>query len=199
MQPRAGAGGGGSRQQAGTLRQGSQRPRPDTARRPAARPAPARSWADPGRLRTTAKPAPTRPQPARPDPAAGPGRAGGATLPRMPFALLVLALLGGGLICLLVINTTLGAASFRVTQLQNAGNNLSQQEQTLQRQIASEQSPGQIERRAYQLGMRQPVQENFLDLATHRYYQPSGLPGGTGQNQAGTATPPPTARSRSGR
>ncbi len=32
----------------------------------------------------------------------------------MPFVLLVLVLLGGGLICLLVINTTLGATSFRV-------------------------------------------------------------------------------------
>ncbi len=48
------------------------------------------------------------------------GRAGYATgtvaLPRMPFVLLVLVLLGGGLICLLVINTTLGATSFRISQ-----------------------------------------------------------------------------------
>jgi hypothetical protein len=106
----------------------------------------------------------------------------------MPFALLVLALLGGGLICLLVINTTLGAASFRITKLQSKADNLSQQEQTLQRQISGERSPAQIEQRAYQLGMRQPVQQNFLDLPANRYYQLSGVAGGSSQTGAATAT-----------
>jgi len=101
-------------------------------------------------------------------------------LPRTRFVLLLLGLLGGGLICLLVINTTLGAASFRVSQLQNTDATLSQQEQSLQQQVASEQTPAQIENRAYQLGMRPQAQLNFLDLHTHRYYQVSGQAGAIG-------------------
>jgi hypothetical protein len=89
----------------------------------------------------------------------------------MSFALLVLGLLGGALVCLLVINTTLGATTFRISQLQNTGANLMQEEQNLQRQIASEEAPAEIANRAYRLGMRPESQINFLDLATHRYYQ----------------------------
>ncbi len=96
---------------------------------------------------------------------------GAVSLPRMPFVLLVLALLGGGLICLLVINTTLGATSFRITQLQSTNASLSQQHQALQQAIANEGAPGQIARRAYALGMRWQSQLNFLNSATGRIYQ----------------------------
>jgi hypothetical protein len=92
------------------------------------------------------------------------------SLPRMPFVLLVLALLGGGLICLLVINTTLGATSFRITQLQSTNASLSVQHQTLQNAIANEEAPGQIARRAYALGMRWQSQLNFLNPVTGRIY-----------------------------
>jgi hypothetical protein len=95
----------------------------------------------------------------------------------MPFVLLVLALLGGGLICLLVINTTLGATSFRISQLQSTSTTLATQEQTLQQQIAAEESPAQIARRAYQLGMRTEGDGNILDLRTHRVYKLPGQPG----------------------
>ncbi len=92
----------------------------------------------------------------------------------MPFVLLVLVLLGGGLICLLVINTTLGATSFRISQLQRTGTTLATQEQALQQQIAAAQSPAQIAQRAYQLGMRAQDNGNILDLRTGRFYK---LPG----------------------
>jgi hypothetical protein len=91
--------------------------------------------------------------------------------------MLILALLGGGLVCLLIINTTLGAASFKISQLQSTGVALAQQEQSLQRQIADEKSPEQIQQRAYQLGMRQPDQMNFVDLRTHRACRLSGKAG----------------------
>ncbi len=100
----------------------------------------------------------------------GKGR-GAVGLPRMPFVLLVLGLLGGGLICLLVINTTLGAASFRIAQLQDTNNSLSEQQQTLQLQIATDESQAEIARRAYDLGMRSQSQLSFLDLASGRIYQ----------------------------
>jgi hypothetical protein len=86
----------------------------------------------------------------------------------MPFVLLVLVLLGGGLICLLVINTTLGAASFRISQLQKTGTSLSTQEQTLQEQVAEERAPAEIARLAYQLGMRVQATTHILDLRTHQ-------------------------------
>jgi hypothetical protein len=99
----------------------------------------------------------------------------------MPFVLLVLVLLGGGLVCLLVINTTLGATSFRISQLQSTSNTLATQEQALQQQIAAADSPAQIARRAYALGMRVQTGGNILDLGTHRVYR---LPG-----QRGVITP----------
>ncbi len=89
----------------------------------------------------------------------------------MPFVLLVLALLGGSLICLLVINTTLGASSFRITELQGTNASLSQQHQALQQLIANEEAPGQIARRAYALGMRWQSQLNYIDPVTGRIYR----------------------------
>jgi cell division protein FtsB len=92
--------------------------------------------------------------------------------------LLVLGLLGGGLVCLLVINTTLAAASFQITNLQQGNATLSQQEQALQQQIAKEQAPGTIARRAYQLGMRQQQHLTFLNARTgHVYRAPTTMPG----------------------
>jgi hypothetical protein len=132
----------------------------------------------------TASPARLRPETAAPvtaGTAAAPVWTRSATLPRRPFAMLILALLGGGLVCLLIINTTLGAASFKISQLQDNGTALAQQEQSLQRQIADEKSPAQIERRAHQLGMRQPDQLNFVDLRTHRVCRLSGQAGAPGQ------------------
>jgi hypothetical protein len=103
----------------------------------------------------------------------------------MPFVLLVLGLLGGGLICLLVINTTLGATSFRISQLQASGAGLATQEETLQQQIASERSPAQIAKMAYALGMRAEATTSILDLGTHRIYRLPGQTGATGAITAG--------------
>jgi hypothetical protein len=95
----------------------------------------------------------------------------------MPFVLLVLVLLGGGLICLLVINTTLGATSFRISQLQSTNATLATQEQALQQRIATEKSPAQIAQLAYQLGMRVQANGNILDLGTHQLFKLPNQPG----------------------
>jgi hypothetical protein len=94
-----------------------------------------------------------------------------AHLPRMPFILLVLGLLGGGLICLLVINTTLGASSFEIDKLQQTVNSQSLQAQLLEQQIAAEEAPAQIAREACRLGMLPQQRLEFLDLRTHRVYR----------------------------
>ena len=99
----------------------------------------------------------------------------------------MLALLGGGLICLLVVNTSLGATSFRISQLQTDNANLSVQEQTLLGRVAKERSPQGVEERAYQLGMRTPQNSDILDLRTHKFARVPGHAGAQGQDS--TATP----------
>ena len=87
-------------------------------------------------------------------------------------------MLGGGLVCLLVINTTLAAASFRINALQRGNAALTQQEQTLQQQVSTEESPSSLERRALRLGLRTQPLLNVLNLRTgHVYRQPATLPG----------------------
>jgi hypothetical protein len=98
-------------------------------------------------------------------------------VPRVPFVLLVLALLGGSLVCLLVINTTLGAASFRISQLQKKSASLSTQEQNLRQHVAAEGAPAAIAQRAYALGMRAQTGTTILDLRTG---QIDRLPGQAG-------------------
>jgi hypothetical protein len=102
------------------------------------------------------------------DAAAGARRHASRT--RTPFILLVLALLGGGLVCLLVINTTLAAASFQISNLQRENTEATQRVQELQQQVAADQSAGAIQRRALQLGMRAQPALNFVDLRTGRRY-----------------------------
>ena len=90
---------------------------------------------------------------------------------RTPFVLLVLGLLGSGLICLLVINTTLATGSFQITHLQQGNVTLSQRVQGLQQQVATEESPANIEKQALQLGMRQQQRLNFINVHTGRVYR----------------------------
>ncbi|MBV9857671.1 MAG: hypothetical protein JOY82_24635 [Streptosporangiaceae bacterium] len=93
-------------------------------------------------------------------------RSGPSAAQRMPFILLLFGLLGGALICALVISTTLAEGSFRITSLQSQNSALARQRQELQEQVASAQSAGVIEQRAYQLGMRPAGELRFLNLKT---------------------------------
>ncbi len=89
---------------------------------------------------------------------------------RTPFILLVLALLGCGLICLLVINTTLAAASFQISNLQRENTDAVQRAQELQQQVSTDASANSIEQRALRLGLRMQPTLNFIDLQTGRRY-----------------------------
>jgi hypothetical protein len=77
-------------------------------------------------------------------------------------------LLGGGLLCLLLINTILDTGSFQITRLQQDNVTLAQQTQALQAQIAAEESPSLLAKRARQLGMSEPGLFHFLDLTKGR-------------------------------
>jgi cell division protein FtsB len=82
---------------------------------------------------------------------------------RTPFVLLVVALLGGGLIGLLMLNSALSAGSFQLDDLQKDTKTLTDEEQALQRDIDSYSAPDALERRARELGMVPGGDPAFLD------------------------------------
>lgn len=136
----------------------------------------ARPAAAPPRVppRRTGRPRPARrpvghlaPAPAlAPDTAPRPAARAVPRTQQMPFFLLLCGLLGGALICALVISTTLAAGSFRITRLQQANSALARQRQVLQDQVAQARSAQVIEQRALQLGMRPVGRLQFLNLKT---------------------------------
>ena len=86
--------------------------------------------------------------------------------PRMPFILLLVGLLGGALVSLLVISTTLAQGSFRITSLQEQNAELARQTQTLTNQVAQAGNPAVIAREAQQLGLKPNPHLGFIDLKT---------------------------------
>jgi hypothetical protein len=86
--------------------------------------------------------------------------------PRAPFILLLVGLLGGALVCLLVISTTLAEGAYRITNLQQQDANLAKQEQLLTQQVAQASSPTQIAQEAEQFGMRPNPALQFINLKT---------------------------------
>ncbi len=84
----------------------------------------------------------------------------------MPFILLLVGLLGGALVSLLVISTTLAQGAFRITSLQEQNASLVRQEQTLTNEVAQAGNPAVIAREATRLGMRPNPHLGFIDLKT---------------------------------
>ena len=84
----------------------------------------------------------------------------------MPFILLLVGLLGGALVSLLVISTTLAQGAFRITSLQQQNASLARQEQTLTNEVAQAANPAVIAKQARQLGMRPNPRLGFIDLKT---------------------------------
>ncbi len=88
------------------------------------------------------------------------------------------ALLGGGLICLLVINTILATGSYQISSLQQAQAARAQQVQALKQQVAEDSAPSVIAKRARQLGMVEPPLTRFLNLNSGKIIrQPVSQPG----------------------
>jgi hypothetical protein len=94
------------------------------------------------------------------------------------FVFLVVALLGGGLLCLLLVNTILATGAFKITALQQGNVSLTQRVQVLQAKIAAEEAPSALAQRARALGMVAPPLVRYLDLKTGRIVsQPRHVPG----------------------
>ncbi|MGW6691676.1 hypothetical protein [Streptomyces sp. NPDC054961] len=72
---------------------------------------------------------------------------------RTPFVLLVVALLGGGLISLLLLNSALNQGSFQLSKLRKETTTLTDEEQALQRDVDGYSAPDALQRRAHELGL----------------------------------------------
>jgi hypothetical protein len=110
----------------------------------------------------TAVPARPGTRPAASRPAAGPR----ARSSRTPFILLLVGLLGGALVSLLVISTTLAQGAFRITSLQEQNANLAREQQTLTNEVAQAGNPAVIAQKAERLGMRPNPHLGFIDEKT---------------------------------
>ncbi|MEU3775276.1 hypothetical protein AB0F11_19065 [Streptomyces sp. NPDC032472] len=80
-------------------------------------------------------------------------RGGSGQAARTPFVLLVVALLAGGLISLLLLNSALNQGSFQLARLKKETTALTDEEQALQRDVDAYSQPDALQRRAQELGM----------------------------------------------
>jgi hypothetical protein len=85
---------------------------------------------------------------------------------RMPFILLLVGLLGGALVSLLVISTTLDEGSYDINNLTTQNNMLYKDVANLSNVVAQERNPAVIAQEAYNLGLRQQSDERFINPAT---------------------------------
>ncbi|MFJ4712264.1 septum formation initiator family protein [Streptomyces sp. NPDC088785] len=103
---------------------------------------------------------------------------GGSQAARTPFVLLVVLLLGGGLITLLMLNSSLNEGSFKLTKLRKQTTELTDDEQELQREVDSYSAPDALQRRARELGMVAGGDPAFLgpDGGVRGLPSPASLP-----------------------
>lgn len=106
--------------------------------------------------------------------------AGPSQAARTPFVLLVVLLLGGGLITLLILNSSLNEGSFQLSELKKETTELTDQEQELQRDVDAYAAPDALQRRARELGMVPGGDPAFLNPdGTVR-----GVPGAAAESSA---------------
>lgn len=83
---------------------------------------------------------------------------------RMPFVLLVSLVLLGGVVGLLLFNTSMQQASFAATSLEQRAGTLTARQQTLERELDVLRNPQHIAEQAQGMGMSVPPAPLFLDL-----------------------------------
>lgn len=105
---------------------------------------------------------------------AGTGRAA-----RTPFVVLIVVLLSGGLLTLLMLNSSLNEGSFELSKIKKQTTDLTDEEQALQREVSGYEDPGALERRAHGLGMVPGGDPAFIS------------PDGTVRGVPGTPAPAP--------
>lgn len=88
--------------------------------------------------------------------------------PKVPFVMLVSALLLAGVVGLLLFNTTMQQNSFAAADLQAHADELRSEEQALQAEIDELNDPQRIGQAANRLGMVMPICPRFLYTATNK-------------------------------
>ena len=84
----------------------------------------------------------------------------------VPFLVVVSMLAVGGIVGLLLFNTSMQQASFAATQLQSQADELQAQQQSLQLQLDQLRDPQTIALKAQRMGMVLPTSPAVLDLRT---------------------------------
>jgi hypothetical protein len=106
------------------------------------------------------------------------------------FAIVITALLGLGLVGMLVINTTLAQGAFVVTELQGDLKVAKEQEQALTEDIAALSGPVALEQAARALGMVPNASPAFVDVEAGSILgKPKATPGASGATVPRLATP----------
>ncbi|MET7284111.1 hypothetical protein ABZS29_38115 [Kribbella sp. NPDC005582] len=119
--------------------------------------------------------------------------------PRMPFVIFVVSLLAAGLIGLLLLNTELQRGTFGITKLNEQAGQLRDQQEQLEKEVRTLESPQNLADRALKMGMVPNPNPVFLRLSDG---QVLGVPkegkAGTGTAMFGPGTPegvkPPAAK-----
>ena len=86
--------------------------------------------------------------------------------PRVPFVTLVSLVLVGGIVGLLLFNTSMQQASFAASSLETQADTLAAREQTLRMELDELRNPQRVALEAQQMGMVIPAAPVFLDLET---------------------------------
>ncbi|MGC4805789.1 hypothetical protein [Micromonospora sp. DT233] len=111
------------------------------------------------------------------------------SVPRAPFAALILVLVVGGVLGILLVNTKINENSFRLEKLQQQQAKLDVDQQQLEKQIADKKAPGNLTATARKLGMVESEQPAYIRLPDGRMIgvpQPAnGQPSVTSQQGAG--------------
>jgi cell division protein FtsB len=108
----------------------------------------------------------------------------------VPFLLLVSMLAVGGIVGLLLFNTSMQQASFAATDLQHQADTLEARQQSLQMQLARLRDPQTIALKAQRMGMVLPTSPAVLDLRSGKVLgQPAPA---TGLDRLRLLAPPPT-------
>jgi hypothetical protein len=88
-----------------------------------------------------------------------------ARAPRAPFAVLVFAILGAGVVGLLMFNTHMQQASFYATRLQNRADDLAARQQALAMELEGLREPQRLAEAGKALGMVAPGVPAFVNLS----------------------------------
>ena len=84
--------------------------------------------------------------------------------PKVPFVTLVSLVLIGGVVGLLLFNTSMQQASFAATALENQATSLAARQQTLQMELEDLRKPDRVATQAQEMGMVPPTAPTFLTL-----------------------------------